>query len=103
MDNFWAEHGYILYIGCVSGFAYLVFTAKMAIKTIEKWREKIEEDISVLQERQSLLRETLPVKYVLVEKYDMHIQEIKATLNRIAEKLDCKADKVWDRTDRRTP
>lgn len=102
MDAFWSEHNYLLYVGCLIGFTYFMFTFKVGLRELEKWQDKINKEILVIQERQVSLRENLPEKYVLVERYDINIREIKEILDRIADKLDCKVDKKeWNGNDRR--
>lgn len=102
MSDFWIDHSYLLYIGCIAGFSYFVFTLKTGFKTIEKWKDEITKEITNIKDRQVTLRETLPLQYVLTERYDIHIKEIKDILDRIADKLDCKVDKSeWKGKDRR--
>lgn len=102
MDIFWNNHIYLLYIGCLTGFAYFIFSFKAGIKSLEKWKDEMSKEISLIKERQISLRETLPEKYVLNERYEIHIREIKKILDKIAEKLDCKIDKTaWNGINRR--
>ena len=102
MNTFWSDHTYLLYIGCMIGFTYFVFTLKTAIKSLEKWKDNITDEIFVIKGKQAVLREILPEKYVLNERYEIHIREIYKKLDKIADKLDGKINKAeWDSVDRR--
>jgi len=102
MNTFWSEHTYLLYIGCMAGFTYFVFTLKSAVKSLEKWKDNIMGEIFVIKEKQAVLREIMPEKYVLNERYEIHIREINKKLDKIADKLDGKINKAeWDNVDRR--
>ena len=51
-------------------------------------------DIKEIKEKQSNLREKLPIEYVRRSDYIDNIKEIKILLEKIFDKLDTKADKA---------
>jgi len=53
----------------------------------------IAEELCSIKDRQHKLREQLPIDYVRSERYTRDIQDIKALLQGIFNKLDQKADK----------
>jgi hypothetical protein len=103
MNVFWEEHAYILYVLVIAGFGYFIFTLKLALKNLEKWKDIRGIDMAQIKDKQGVLRESLPEKYVSFVTYKSDITEIKDILLRVAEKLDCKVDKSrsWDGNERR--
>ena len=102
MNAYWYDNIYLLYIGCLIGFTYFVFTLKAGLKALENWKDAITDEIQNIKQQQSQLREILPEKYVLNERYETHIRDIKIMLDKISDKLDCKIDRSdWQGVDRR--
>ena len=60
---------------------------------VKKTMTKVEMEITKIKERQTELRETLPINYIRSKDYGEDIREIKSMLSRIFEKLESKVDK----------
>lgn len=75
-------------IACAGGLALWV------LNSMTRQIQKQDDKITLLEERQSTLKDNLPHDYVQKQDYREDIKEVKEILRQIFDKLDNKQDKA---------